>query len=510
MNKRILLAIGDQVLVFLAFLLAIAIKGDTPSVVLVNRFPGYLILWGLFFIIGLFFDKYNYTKRSGLKGILLPIIQANFVFAGLVSLYLIFTAQLVASRALFFGTTGIVTMGELIAGTVIGMLAETRKKGFTFEGDNIKSPDAAATEPHPKISDCDDPHAFLTIRGQAIRKSILDELGENTFSYLCNTVPLGESSIVLWVNNRLNILALPTKNISTILNLQHVNDHQYVNKFFEAVNLKLPPGGIYAGCGQTKEFRKKRFLKRYTPAFGIFLYSFDFLFHRVCPKMPVLRKFYFAWTKGKNRVMSRAEILGRLCSCGFEIVDETNVDNRLFFVTRKVRNPVFDDAPSYGPLICLQRVGKDNNIIGVYKLRTMHPFSEYLQAYVNSLHGTIDGGKFKNDFRVTTWGRIMRKLWIDELPMLANWARGDMKLVGVRPLSLQKFNAYPEHLQKLRVKYKPGLVPPYYADMVKSEEELFASEEAYIRKYEKAPLKTDATYLFRAAFNIIFRNARSN
>jgi hypothetical protein len=45
----------------------------------------------------------------------------------------------------------------------------------------------------------------------------------------------------------------------------------------------------------------------------------------------------------------------------------------------------------------------------------MHPYSEYLQEYIYENNKLQQGGKFNNDFCVTTLGRIMRKTWIDEL-----------------------------------------------------------------------------------------------
>ena len=67
-----------------------------------------------------------------------------------------------------------------------------------------------------------------------------------------------------------------------------------------------------------------------------------------------------------------------------------------------------------------KKVGKDGVIINVYKFRTMHPYSEYLQSYIYEQNKLQEGGKFANDFRVTTLGKCMRKLWIDELPMFIN------------------------------------------------------------------------------------------
>ena len=85
----------------------------------------------------------------------------------------------------------------------------------------------------------------------------------------------------------------------------------------------------------------------------------------------------------------------------------------------------------------------------------MYPYSEFLQDYIYQKCNLQEGGKFNHDIRVNTIGRIMRKFWIDELPMIINLIKGDMKLVGVRPLSNQYFNLYCDELQKMRIKFKP-------------------------------------------------------
>ncbi|KKN59227.1 hypothetical protein LCGC14_0543970, partial [marine sediment metagenome] len=140
----------------------------------------------------------------------------------------------------------------------------------------------------------------------------------------------------------------------------------------------------------------------------------------------------------------------------------------------------------------------------VYKMRTMHPYAEYLQDYVYHKHDLQDGGKFNNDFRISSAGRIIRALWIDELPMLLNWIRGDLKLVGVRPISEHYFSLYSQVHQELRIKYKPGLVPPFYADLPKSLEEIEASEKKYLNAYDKHPFLTNWKYFWKAWFKILF------
>jgi lipopolysaccharide/colanic/teichoic acid biosynthesis glycosyltransferase len=124
-------------------------------------------------------------------------------------------------------------------------------------------------------------------------------------------------------------------------------------------------------------------------------------------------------------------------------------------------------------------------------------------------NGTANGDKITDDFRVTNWGKIFRKFWIDELPMLFNWAKRDLKLVGVRPLSEHKFYTYPKHLQKKRTMVKPGLVPPFYADLPNTPEEFFATEERYLDAYMKKPIRTDIRYFFKAMYNIFVKKARS-
>jgi lipopolysaccharide/colanic/teichoic acid biosynthesis glycosyltransferase len=228
------------------------------------------------------------------------------------------------------------------------------------------------------------------------------------------------------------------------------------------------------------------------------------------PKLPFIRRVFFAFTKGKNRALSLAEGLGRLYFCGFEVLDLKDIDNKVYFVAKKIGEPLMDKNPSYSPIFKMRRNGRDGKTIFVYKLRTMHPYSEYLQDFVYEQNKLEEGGKFKDDFRITTWGSLFRKLWIDELPMLINWFKGDCKLVGVRPLSSQYLSLYDEEFKKRRFKYKPGLVPPFYADMPKNISEIIKSEEKYLDEYDKKGRLADFKYMLKALKNIVIHKQRSN
>jgi hypothetical protein len=68
---------------------------------------------------------------------------------------------------------------------------------------------------------------------------------------------------------------------------------------------------------------------------------------------------------------------------------------------------------------------------------------------------------------------------------------------------------YSEEIQTLRRSHKPGLLPPFYADMPKTLEEIMESEKRYLLEYEKAPFKTDCRYLWKILVNILLKKARS-
>ena len=142
----------------------------------------------------------------------------------------------------------------------------------------------------------------------------------------------------------------------------------------------------------------------------------------------------------------------------------------------------------------------------------MYPYSEYLQPYMLEHWGLDDGGKFANDYRVNPFGRKIRGTWIDELPMLVNFFKGQLKLVGVRPLSRSYFALYTPEMQALRIQVKPGLMPPFYYERETpvTLEDVQASERRYIEAYLKHPFATDWRYFWGILGNIVFKHKRSH
>ncbi|MBL8683730.1 MAG: sugar transferase [Myxococcales bacterium] len=117
-------------------------------------------------------------------------------------------------------------------------------------------------------------------------------------------------------------------------------------------------------------------------------------------------------------------------------------------------------AQDRGPVLFHQeRIGKHGRRFRLYKFRTMVRNAEALKAALAAERPDgLSGARFKltRDPRVTPFGRILRKLSIDELPQLYNVLRGDMTLVGPRPPIWAEVVSYtPRQLRRLQV--TPGL-----------------------------------------------------
>jgi len=284
-----------------------------------------------------------------------------------------------------------------------------------------------------------------------------------------------------------------------------------INSKLSVINEKLPDNGIFVCCFESKSTRKKRIIGKAPKGFNYFIYIFDFLFKRVMPKLYFTRRLYYFLTQGNNRIFSKAEVLGRLYCLGFKVVLEKKIGQLTYVISQRNKEPELVQKRNYGTLIRLQRFGKNKESIQVYKIRTMHPYSEYLQSYIYDRHSLNKEGKFNKDLRITTIGRFMRKYWIDEFPMILNILKGEMKIVGVRPLSMQYFNLYNKELQDKRIKYKPGLLPPFYADLPHTLDEIQESEMKYLLDCEtKGVFKTDLRYFLVILKNILIKKARSS
>lgn len=118
-----------------------------------------------------------------------------------------------------------------------------------------------------------------------------------------------------------------------------------------------------------------------------------------------------------------------------------------------------------GVFFIQDRYGYNGRVIRLLKFRTMGQDADAQQARLRAEHNEMDGGAFKmkNDPRVTRVGAFLRKTSIDELPQLFNVLRGEMSLVGPRPLPLADYDHIEQisHLRRLSV--LPGITCTWQA-----------------------------------------------
>ena len=115
------------------------------------------------------------------------------------------------------------------------------------------------------------------------------------------------------------------------------------------------------------------------------------------------------------------------------------------------------DSP--GPVLFIQdRIGLNKRRFKLYKFRTMIDGADKMQEeleVINEVSGPVF--KIKNDPRITQLGRILRRISIDELPQLFNVFKGDMSLVGPRPLPIRDYNGFNLDIHRRRFSVRPGI-----------------------------------------------------
>ncbi|MCL4360454.1 sugar transferase [Patescibacteria group bacterium] len=138
-------------------------------------------------------------------------------------------------------------------------------------------------------------------------------------------------------------------------------------------------------------------------------------------------------------------------------------------------------------LFCQKRTGKNGSPFVMYKFRTMRVGAVKEQNRLQS-RNEADGPVFKirNDPRFTQIGRFLSHTGLDELPQLYNVLRGEMALIGPRPLPVAEAKKLKPWMRE-RERIKPGIISPWIL-------------EGYHRESFEAWMKSDVRYVKQKAF----------
>lgn len=150
------------------------------------------------------------------------------------------------------------------------------------------------------------------------------------------------------------------------------------------------------------------------------------------------------------------------------------------------------------PFYRQKRVGRNGRIFSMWKMRSMvvgadAALQRHLDANPEARAEWDLNQKLKRDPRITKVGRLLRKTSLDELPQLWNVARGDMSLVGPRPMMVDQQPLYPG---KAYFRLRPGITGNWQVS--KRHESEFSARAVYDAAYEDSlSLRTDLRILWQ-------------
>ncbi|OGP49430.1 MAG: hypothetical protein A2Y79_09940 [Deltaproteobacteria bacterium RBG_13_43_22] len=155
-----------------------------------------------------------------------------------------------------------------------------------------------------------------------------------------------------------------------------------------------------------------------------------------------------------------------------------------------------------GPVFYKQtRVGKNNKEFLMYKFRSMVINADLLK---NELNNEVQGPvfKIKNDPRITKIGKVIRRWSIDEIPQFFNVLKGEMSLVGPRPLSSEEMKGF-EEWKTLRLTVLPGITGVWQINARENKkfDDWISYDQEYIQNWS---ITNDIKILFKT-IHVVFK-----
>ncbi len=304
-----------------------------------------LVLYGLLFSASFIVKKYdkNNFDSTYLRAVT-PCIKATLIICGSLAMIAFSFRLFYYSRLHLFGTFAVLFILELIVYYVYYVY---RKYG-KFDKD-IETADEVTALLHVEDQD-----RHLLEEGDLCPveepveiklKHALEFFNETLFHFIKTNIDLSAiercSTSIFSTDEIEDVQYLPRNRHQLFINLHKTNDVRWFNRYFLEVYGNLKARGYFVGKAHTITTRKKYYMAKYPKGVAALFYYANFVWCRVFPKLPYIKKIYFTFTRGRNRMVSKAEIFGRLCFCGFKIIDELEIDNRLFFYCTKNKKALF-------------------------------------------------------------------------------------------------------------------------------------------------------------------------
>lgn len=189
------------------------------------------------------------------------------------------------------------------------------------------------------------------------------------------------------------------------------------------------------------------------------------------------------------------------------------IDIILSFIALVALSPIFliiaicIKTESKGPVFFVhKRIGKNGKKIGLYKFRSMVSNAEELikQFTPEQMKEYKENFKLENDPRITKVGKFLRKTSLDELPQLLNILKGDLSIIGPRPVIEEELEKYEENKEKF-LSITPGLTGYWAANgrSCTTYEQRMLMELYYI---DNMSWKMDVKVFFKTILSVVKRD----
>jgi hypothetical protein len=247
------------------------------------------IIWT---VVSIFTKKLNVIKESNMKAAVGDLSISNFFILASLLLLVRIRPFYIDFRFLLLYLVLLASLFEVIAGWFFVLYNRSKKSPFLAEpitGEDVLKDVSMINNEDDGTGTSKEPRDEFQQNREAIDKLLIEETDEDVIEYVEKFIPdeLNATSI-LSTTTLFNVKNLPLQDYEVIINLKRLNDIPSQDTFFEAVNEKLKPGGIFISWVETNYRRNKKKVEKYF-------------------------------------------------SEGFEVVEEREVGSRLFFVVRKVR-----------------------------------------------------------------------------------------------------------------------------------------------------------------------------
>ena len=261
------LIIIDLIILSGSYVLMAGLKPVMVSYMSTRYLIGFGVTLSLWLITSFYFKKFQIIRKEKPTFLFRNILLPNLIALAFVAFIIYAFNTTFFSRMMVFGTFGVATMVEMMFFSLYTYLL------VSPEYDAAK----AFLEQPPTATDLRKlketvTHSHLHAEPEALRQAIIEECGEKAEVFIEKHVDLADEKVLITATlTRFNILRQPDNHYETIVNIRRINDIRHLNKYFEAVNHKLPQNGRFIGCGETSDMRRKRILAKYPPVFNWFM-----------------------------------------------------------------------------------------------------------------------------------------------------------------------------------------------------------------------------------------------